>query len=124
MTDFPVMNSNPPAMALLALLRVCGVEPTEAGDGLRITPRIPDRYVLDVPLIKIDASPNSVNGEYRPIVDGGRVLYIYVPDNAQNIQATINSNAINISVENNYVPLSMQFNAKQAVSFSVTWEVN
>ncbi|MBL8162236.1 MAG: hypothetical protein JNJ61_09650, partial [Anaerolineae bacterium] len=38
MTDFPAMNANQDAMALLGLLRVCGIEPAASGDGLTIKP--------------------------------------------------------------------------------------
>lgn len=124
MTDFPVMNSNQPVMALLALLRVCGVEPTESGDGLRITPRAVDRFALDMPLIKVDVAPNIISGEYRPIVNGERVLYVYVGDNAQNIQAMVNNASVVVNVTDGYVALNLQFNTGQSMSFSVTWETN
>lgn len=77
MTDFPVMNANQDAMALLGLLRVCGIEPAPDGDGLLIQPHVPrERFVLDVPLLKLEVSPTRTLVEYRAIVSGTRTLYI------------------------------------------------
>ncbi|MBK9751250.1 MAG: hypothetical protein IPO91_31395 [Chloroflexi bacterium] len=70
MTDFPVMNMNPHAMALLGLLRVCGIEPTP--DGLLIEPRVPrERFELDTALLRLTVTPDEISGEYRPIVSSG-----------------------------------------------------
>ncbi len=80
MTDFPVMNGNPDAMALLALLRVCGVEPAPNGDGLTIRPRVPrEHFILDLPLLRLEVQPGRVSGEYRAVNDGALNLYIYPP---------------------------------------------
>ena len=122
MTDFPLMNNNQPGMALLAMLRVCGIEPTLSGDGLLITPQVPDTYALDLPLIKVDATPKSVSGEYRPIVNGERVLYIHTPDDAQNIQASINGASVPVTISDGYVSLGLQLIQGQAMSFNVNWE--
>ena len=68
MTDFPVMNANQDAMALLAMLRVCGIEPAPEGDGLTIAPQAPpERFVLDLPLIYLDVAPGRIAGEYRAL---------------------------------------------------------
>ena len=78
MTDFPVMNANQDAMALLGLLRVCGVRP--APDGLRIAPQTPpERFVLDLPLLRLEVKPGRIAGEYRAVVDGTRTLHVRVP---------------------------------------------
>jgi hypothetical protein len=89
MTDFPAMNNNQHAMALLALLRVCGIEPTKAGDGLRITPKIPERYTLDLPLIKLEVTPNRIAGVYCAHNAGTRNLYIRLPSGASSVQVTV-----------------------------------
>ncbi|MBZ0290797.1 MAG: hypothetical protein K8I30_24435, partial [Anaerolineae bacterium] len=81
MCDFPVMNANPDAMALLGLLRVCGIEPAPTGDGLVIKPLVPrDRYVLDMPVLRLVVEPHRLTGEYRAANDGERTLYVYPPD--------------------------------------------
>lgn len=77
MTDFPIMNANQDAMALLGLLRVCGIEPAPDGDGLLIQPHVPrERFVLDLPLLKLEVSPTRTVVEYRAVVTGSRKLYI------------------------------------------------
>ena len=80
MTDFPVMNANPDAMALLGLLRVCGIEPAPVDDGLVIRPLVPrERFILDLPLIRLDVEPGRIRGEYRAYNDGERTLYVHLP---------------------------------------------
>ena len=78
MTDFPVMNANQDAMALLGLLRVCGIEPSPSGDGLLIAPQSPpEHFVLDLPLLRLEVAPGRIAGEYRALVDGSRVLHVH-----------------------------------------------
>jgi hypothetical protein len=70
MTDFPVMNMNPHALALLGVLRVCGIEPM--GDGLLIEPHVPrQRFELDTALLRLSVTPDEIGGEYRPIIAQG-----------------------------------------------------
>jgi hypothetical protein len=74
MTDFPVMNANPDAMALLGLLRVAGIEPT--GDGLTVKPSVPgDAFVLDTPLLRLESKNGELHGEYRAANDGEITLH-------------------------------------------------
>jgi hypothetical protein len=121
MIDFPVMNSNPHAMALLGLLRVCGIEPSEAGDGLVIDPHVPrERFTLDTPLIRIDVAPDGISGEYRAIVDGTRALYVRVPATATNVTARVGD----ISAEfprADRIKLTLPLVAGQSVGFEVAW---
>ena len=80
MTDFPVMNANPDSMALMGLLRVCGIEPASTGDGLSIRPNIPrERFVLDFPLIYLEVEPGKIRGKYRAKSNGNINLYLYPP---------------------------------------------
>jgi len=80
MTDFPVMNANPDAMALLGLLRVCGIEPASNGDGLVIQSAVPrERFILDLPLLRLEVEAHKISGEYRSVNDGERTLYVYPP---------------------------------------------
>lgn len=80
MTDFPVMNANPDAMALLGLLRVCGIEPSLKGDGLIIRPAVPrKKFVLNTALLYLEVDGERVSGEYWGHNSGQIVLYIYPP---------------------------------------------
>lgn len=121
MTDFPVMNMNPHAMALLGLLRVCGIEPAPAGDGLIIDPHVPrERFTLDTPLIRIDVTPDGISGEYRAIVDGTRALYVRVPPTAASITARVGE----VSAEfprADRIKLTLPLVAGQLVAFAVAW---
>lgn len=121
MTDFPITNNNPHSMALLAMLRVCGVEPTAKGDGLRIAPQKPERYRLDVTLIKLDVSPNSISGIYRPVADSTRKLYIAVPA-AATPQVTLNGVEQAPTRANGDIVLAFTAQSGKAVTFSVTWD--
>jgi hypothetical protein len=94
MTDFPAMNNNPHALALLAMLRVCGIEPN--ADGLRIAPQMPDRYVLDVPLLHLDVAPEHIAGEYRAHTSGTRALSIRLSSHPAVVQAAINSQPVSV----------------------------
>lgn len=81
MTDFPVMNANPDAMAILGLLRVCGIE--AVADGLRIAPRPPiERFVLDLPLLRLEVEPNRIRGIYRAKTKGNITLHVRPPRTA------------------------------------------
>lgn len=123
MTDFPVMNANPDAMALLGLLRICGVEPAPEGDGLIIAPQAPpERFVLDLPLLRLEVEPQRVAGEYRAVVNGSRVLHVQVPVSAGEIQASVDGQpSRTIPPGARRVALSLVFQAGQAVPFEVHW---
>ena len=90
MTDFPAMNNNQHAMALLALLRVCGIEPSELGDGLRIRPQIPRQYELDVTLLRLSVTPTRISGIYRAHSPVERRLYVMVEERGDTMQVTVN----------------------------------
>jgi len=124
MTDFPVMNANQDAMALLGLLRVCGIEPAPGGDGLRIQPRVPrDHFVLDMPLLRLEVSPGRIGGQYRAFVTGTRTLYIAVPQNAVEIMANIDGQPLsNPQRTDNTIALPLTFNQGQTVAFEVLWK--
>ena len=78
MTDFPVMNANQDAMALLGLLRVCGIEPAPTGDGLLIHPHVPRQsFVLETPLIRLEVAPGRMSVHYCAVVAGKLKLYIH-----------------------------------------------
>jgi hypothetical protein len=123
MTDFPVMNANQDAMSLLGLLRVCGIEPAPSGDGLVIRPRIPREYfVLDLPLLRLEATPNKITGEYRAAVSGSRTIYVYVPENARDVTASIDHQP---AIQSQQTPLALPltFDKGQRVAFEVSWSI-
>lgn len=80
MTDFPTMNANADAMALLGLLRVCGIEPSADGRGLVIRPQVPrQQFILDTPLLRLEVENKTVRGEYKAHFAGSMDLFVYLP---------------------------------------------
>ncbi len=123
MTDFPVMNANPHGMALLGLLRVCGVEPAAGGDGLMIHPHVPrERFTLDTPLLRLEVSPGRIAGEYRAVVRGSRSLYVHVPEGAYHVRILIDGQVLPNWRTEAYFMLPLSFEAGQAVRWDVSWE--
>ena len=122
MTDFPVMNANPDAMALLGLLRVCGIEPSPDGDGLLIAPQSPpERYVLDLPLIRLDVSPGHLTGEYRSAGVGNTVLHIRIPAGARVITAQFNGQPVEAG-QMAEVKFPLRYGANEKIAFELTWK--
>ena len=121
MTDFPVMNTNPDAMALLGLLRVCGIEPAPDGDGLLIAPQSPpDSFTLDLPLIRMDVNYEGMNVEYRPMTTGNMVLHLRVPPGKRLLSATCKGQPVTAAQGADMVfPLS--FNAGEKVTIDLRW---
>ncbi len=78
MTDFPTMNMNVHAMALLAALRVAGIE--ARADGLTIEPHVPDRRLaLRSELVDLDLTPEKLHVEWRPAPNVPRTLVVKPP---------------------------------------------
>lgn len=118
MTDFPALNQNPHAMALLAALRVAGIEPT--GDGLRIDPHVPrERFVLDFPLIRLDVDRERIDVTYRPIVDGTRVLHVRVPNDAASWEVTVDGRAQTAPVTDGFAAVQIDMRVAQPVNVRV-----
>jgi hypothetical protein len=127
MTDFPVMNMNQHAMALLGLLRVCGIEPSPNGDGLIIAPQVPgSRFVLDLPLLSLQVEPERIAGEYRPgatCENGRRILYVRIPEGANTTSVSVGGRQPdNIPRTIQHIALPIDFD-KQAVPFEVSWSL-
>jgi hypothetical protein len=83
MTDFPVMNSNPHAMALFAILKVAvQLQPSLTGDGLTINlVHCKANLTLKLPLIQIRFNRTiGLTGVYSAYNDGNLNLYIIKPD--------------------------------------------
>lgn len=120
MTDFPAMNTNPHAMALLSLIRLCGLEPV--GDGLRIAPRIPKEcFVLDLPLIRLEVEPERIGGEYRAANDGTITLYVELPKGVTLNDVSVNGQSIRRNEALNPIPMPIHFRKGEVVRFNVGW---
>jgi hypothetical protein len=64
-TDFPVMNLNLHAGFLLALIKLCGVEPCM--NGLTINPRIPSKnWRLSLPAVTISQTGGRAQASFNP----------------------------------------------------------
>jgi cellobiose phosphorylase len=122
MTDFPVMNANQDAMALLGLLRVCGVEPSPAGDGLVIHPRVPrETFILEMALIRLEVAPKRIVVQYRAVASGSRKLYIHHSMGA--VIVKIDNVAVSIAEQtDDQVVVPIQFEKGQVVRVEVTAE--
>lgn len=124
MTDFPVMNANQDALALLGLLRICGIEPHPSGDGLIIAPQSPPEYfALDLPLLRLEVEPGRIAGEYRAQVTGERVLHVRVPRGASQISASVKDELGQTTIVNDEVVLRLSFEAHHSVPFEVRWQI-
>jgi hypothetical protein len=122
MTDLPGMNANQDAMALLGLLRTCGVEPSKLGRGLDITPKAPlDRYVLKTELLYLDVAPGRIAGEYHAANDGSITLHITVPTTAADVTASVNQVALEPQ-RTQVINLPLKFTRGETIAFEVTWE--
>ena len=117
-----LMNANPDAMALLGLLRVCGVEPSPDGDGLLIAPQSPpERYILDLPLIRLDVSSGRLTGEYRSAGVGNTVLHIRIPAGARVITAQFNGQPVEAG-QMAEVKFPLRYGANEKIAFELTWK--
>jgi hypothetical protein len=118
MTDFPVMNANQDAMALLGLLRVCGIEPSLSGDGLVIRPHVPrNSFILDMPLIRLEVTPERIALRYCAIVTGSRTFYIH--HSMGNIIVKVNDQAVSAEQQDDLVAVTVQFEKDQVVNIEI-----
>ena len=119
MEDFPVANMNPEAMWLIGLLRTAGVE--AQGDGLLLAPRgAPgrDTYVLDLPLLRLDVSPNRIAGEYRAKNAGRTTLTVAI--GGTTAHAKVRGATVAAPITNGRVALPLTFAAGETIAFEVT----
>ncbi len=80
MTDFPTMNANVHAMALLAALRVAGVE--ARAHGLAIMPHAPHPIRLRTALVDLDVDRGRLRLAWRAAVGVPRTLELAAPRGA------------------------------------------
>ncbi len=115
MTDFPVMNANQDAMALLGLLRVCGIEPAPTGDGLIIHPHVQrERFVLELPLLRLEVSPDRMVVDYHAVNDGALKLYLHHGIGAVHVR--VDGEALNeLAQTDQQVTVPIQFTKGQTV---------
>lgn len=121
MCDYPAQNCNPHAMALLGLLRVCGIEPI--GDGLRIAPQAPpERFTLDMPLLRLEVAPGRIAGEYRPAATTRRTLHVRLSQGARDIAARVGGQTMNVRLDgDNEVLLRLDCQKGRPVAFEVAY---
>lgn len=82
MTDFPTMNANVHAMAMLGALRVAGIEPRI--DGLSIVPHVPQgKLALRTRLVDLDVAPDRARVVWRPTPGVPRTLALGAPRGAR-----------------------------------------
>ena len=124
MTDLPGMNANQDAMALLGLLRVCGIEPSRSGDGLDIAPKAPvDCFKLHTELLHLEVLPQHIIGEYCAANDGKIILHIHIPPMIITPTVLLNGQSfVNSSVVNGRVDIPLQFTKGQKIPFEVRWD--
>jgi hypothetical protein len=122
MTDFPVMNANQDAMALLGLLRVCGIEPAPSGDGLLIHPHVPrTSFILELPLIRLEVHPARISVHYCAVVTGSIKLHIHHA--MENVRVTVDGEALSpVEQAEHQVIVPIQFEKGQTVRVEVTAE--
>ncbi len=80
MTDFPTMNANVHSLALLAALRVAGVE--ARAEGLSIMPHAPHPIALRTALVDLDVESDRIRAVWRPAVGVPRSLELAAPRGA------------------------------------------
>lgn len=120
MTDFPVMNNNQHAMALLGMLRVCGIESHMSGQGIRIRPQIPECYKLDTALLKLDVTPTRITGTYHAQNTGTCTLFICISETSTTVQVTIDDTTTTQQRdENGFVSLPLTFDVEDVIEFAV-----
>ncbi len=122
MTDFPMMNSNPNAMALLGLLRVCGIEPAPSGDGLDIAPSAPpERFTLHTELLHLEVAPGRIAGEYRAMNAGAITLHVHIPPDAEAVSITLRGIPLDLPVAHGRADLPLRFSQGERIPFEVVW---
>lgn len=122
MTDFPVMNANPDAMALLGLLRVCGIEPAPGGDGLTIRPVVPrEQFTLETYLLRLHVEPGRISGVYRGVTDGERKLYVHLPADVTHPTILVGGQPSPPTHSADGWVIPLVFRADDSVAFEVRW---
>jgi hypothetical protein len=121
MTDFPVMNMNPHAMALLGVVRLAGLDPR--ADGLAIHPQIPGgNFTLDTQLLRVTATATGYQGVYRAANDGSVTLHFALQSGATPTSAHINGTSVlPVTVDADGAALPLTFHAGDQVAFDLGW---
>jgi hypothetical protein len=118
MTDFPALNQNPHSMALLALLRVAGIEPV--ADGLRIAPRVPrNAWILDLPLLRLSVDPGGIDLTYRPVVSTRRTFRFEVPAESGTWPCEVDGVPLTAPVESGFAQVGVDVTARSPVRIRV-----
>lgn len=95
MTDYPTMNTNVHAMAMLGALRVAGLEAT--GRGLAIRPHVPHRALaMRTRVVDLDVGADGYSGVWRPTPRVPRILSVCAPRGAALVAVTVDGTAVDV----------------------------
>lgn len=129
MTDFPIFNNNVHAMMLIGLLRVCGIEPTQDGDGLIITPHTPEHYRFESYLLDVSVAERHISGRYHMLNPTSINLYFKLDDFKQlsqdDIQITVNDNPVTSRLDNDTLVLNLESTQSgMDFVFNIEWQAD
>ena len=105
-TDFPVLNMHAHAARLFSLVKLLGVEFTEA--GVSLAPKIPALdFGFDSPLIGLTKSSRGYEGWYNPTTENTWIIRLFLPaDEAKHLShVEVNGNHIHVRVVDNAIEM-------------------
>jgi hypothetical protein len=82
----------------------------------------PERFTLDLPLLRLDVEPGRIAGIYRPVTSVHRTMHVRLPNGARSIEATIEHQPQHVSPDvGGEVRLVLDCQAGRPVSFEVRY---
>jgi hypothetical protein len=122
MMDFPVWNANQHAMPLVGLIRVAGLEPAAAGDGLRVAPTPPDAgsgapVTVDLPLVRVRWDGRALHVTYRALTRSRTALYLAVPPGAA--EASVDGAAVSLPSAGEDLRVAVDLQAGQSLTVCI-----
>ena len=118
MTDYPTMNMNVHAMALLGALRIAGLEAT--GRGLAIRPHVPHRALaMRTRVVDLDVREGGYGGVWRPAPRVARVLSLCAPRGARLVGAAVDGAEIEVESGKECVDVPVAAAGNTGVRFDV-----
>ncbi len=99
---------------------MAGIEPN--GRGLRIRPAaVPDRYGLQLPLIRLSVTPGLLEGEYRAHNDGALELTLAAPRGAVVVAAELAGVAQPVPAGAGETVMPLRFRQGDRIPFLLRW---
>jgi hypothetical protein len=95
MTDFPTMNNNVHAMAVLGALRVAGVEATSR--GVRFAPPSTAALSIASATLDLDVTPAALRGVWRSRAGVERTLEVHAPAGTRIERARVDGAALELT---------------------------